>query len=427
MPSWSFKPPPLAATSRSAFRFHMAFALLDAVFAGIMGNAPLMAVKAMGATDVQLQLPLAMASAGLFASVFSGAWMASRRKKPFVVVPGMLGAVSALLMSGMNSAQWFLALSGVASIFDFAMRPAVPSIVRIIYPPNCRAQVSGTLRQYASIVFLAATLLSASALSAAGESVRAVIRVELILAGLASVAAFACFHCLPDRGDGDANEAEPEISAEEDIRHPTLTPLFDRRFRRHLFCFFVFGFSNLFHSGVVPAFFARDMGLGYVQATLLLHIIPNVTAFLAGGRLTAWFDRASVWRSYSFITLMWGLDPVLLAAAPSFWPAVIAARIARGPATLGSMVLTFFTGVHSFARPGRNTSRYMAALFLVNGFARLFAPAGAAIMLAYWSRRSILLVGGMGVLASSALFLWNEWRERRSQPIVGALAGATAK
>jgi hypothetical protein len=428
MTAWSFAPPPLPATARRAFRFHVAFALLDAVFAGIMGNAPLMAVKAMSATDVQLQLPLAMASIGLFASVFSGAWMASRRKKPFVVVPGMLGAVAAFLMAGMNSAHWFLAISGVASIFDFAMRPAVPSMVRIIYPANCRSQVSGTLRQYASIVFLAATLLSASALSAAGESVRTVIQIELILAGLASVAAFACFHCLPDRGDGDADEAEPETSAEETLRYPALTPLFDRRFRRHLFCFFVFGFSNLFHSGIVPAFLARDLNLGYVQATLLLHIIPNVTAFLAGGRLAAWFDRVSVWRSYSFITLMWGLDPVLLAAAPSFWPTVIAARIARGPATLGSMVLTFFTGVHAFARPGRNTSRYMAALFLVNGFARLFAPACAAIMLAYWSRRSILLVGGMGVLASSALFLWNEWREKRdSEPVLPALAEAAAK
>src|ERR1017187_4219230 len=90
-----FTPPPLPPTSRRAFRFHMAFILLDAVFAGIMGNAPLMAIKAMGATDVQLQVPLAMASIGLFAAVFSGAAMATRRKKPYVLVPGFAGAISA--------------------------------------------------------------------------------------------------------------------------------------------------------------------------------------------------------------------------------------------------------------------------------------------------------------------------------------------
>jgi MFS family permease len=393
----------------------MAFTLLDAVFAGILGNAPLMAVKAMSATDVQLELPLAMASIGLFGAVFSGAAMAGRRKKPFVVVPGVAGATAAFLMAWMNSAQWFLAISGVISICDFAMRPAVPSIVRIIYPEHVRAHVSGTLRQYASVAFLAATLLSAFSLAAAGGGVRSLIRIQLALAGLASLAAYACFQQLPDHGDGSQDEAAPEASPEENRKYPSLTPFYDPRYRRYLVCFFVFGFFNLFHSGIVPAFLARDLGLGYVPATVLLHIIPNVTAFLCGGRLTAWFDRTSVWRSYSLVTLMWGLDPVLLAAAPSFWPAVIAARVIRGPATLGSMVLAFFTGVHDFARPGRNTSRYMAALFLVNGAARLLAPTCAAILLAYWSRRMILLTGGMGVLAASALFLWNDrWDGKRA-------------
>jgi MFS family permease len=193
-----------------------------------------------------------------------------------------------------------------------------------------------------------------------------------------------------------------------------LTPLLDRPFRRYLCIFFVFGFANLFHSGILPAFFAKDMGLGYVQATLLLHIIPNLTAFLFGGRLTSWFDRTSVWRSYAFVTLMWGIDPVMLAVAPHFWPTVIAARIARGPATVGSMVICFFTGVHSFARPGGDTSRYMAALFLVNGFARLLAPLAAIFLLAYLSRREILFYGGVGVLVASAMFLWTDHRPPRS-------------
>src|SRR5215467_7930047 len=74
-----FTPPPLPSASRRAFRFHMAFTLLDAVFSGITSNTALMAVKAMGATDPQLQLPIAMASIGLFGSVFSGVAMATRR------------------------------------------------------------------------------------------------------------------------------------------------------------------------------------------------------------------------------------------------------------------------------------------------------------------------------------------------------------
>ena len=169
--------------------------------------------------------------------------------------------------------------------------------------------------------------------------------------------------------------------------------------------FFVFAFGNLFQQGVVPAFFARDVGLGYVQATLLIHVIPSIAAFLSGGYLTAGFERVSVWRSYSLVTLLWGLDPCILAAS-SAWPPLILARILRGPATLGSMVIAFFTGVHSFARPGGATSRYMAAHFLVTGVARLTAPAAAAFALAYCSRRSIMLFGGLAILIASAMFWW---------------------
>src|SRR5690348_2890676 len=81
--SAGFTPPRLPPVSRKAFQFQMACALLYAFFEGIMANAPLMAVKAMNATDVQLQLPLAMAAVGLFGSVLLGTVMATRRKKPF--------------------------------------------------------------------------------------------------------------------------------------------------------------------------------------------------------------------------------------------------------------------------------------------------------------------------------------------------------
>src|SRR5690242_5177995 len=73
-----FTPPRLPAISRRAFRYQMAYTLLYAVFEGVMANAPLMAVKAMNATDVQLQVPLAMTSIGLFGSVLLGAVMATR-------------------------------------------------------------------------------------------------------------------------------------------------------------------------------------------------------------------------------------------------------------------------------------------------------------------------------------------------------------
>ena len=408
-----FTPPHLPPTSRRAFRFQMAFSLLYAFFEGIMANAALMAVKAMNATDVQLEVPIAMTAVGLFSSVLLGTVMARRRKKPFVVIPGFAAAVACMAMAWITSAGWFLVFAGVISIFDFAMRPAVPSIMRLVYPEHHRSHLSGTMRQWSSIVFLGATLLSSALLSAASTSARVfiTIRVEIALASLACATAFCCFWQLPDHGDGSETEASPRTKLDGGFRQANLVPFLDRRFRRYLAVFFLFAFGNLFYQGVVPAFFARDMNLGYVQATLLIHIIPNLTAFLSGGYLTAWFERTSIWRSYAVVTFLWGLDPFILAIASAFLPAVIAARMARGPATLGSMVISFFTGVHSFAQPGGATTRYMSALFLVTGIARLTAPATAAFALSYLSRQSIIFYGSLAILASSALFLWNGRKE----------------
>ena len=120
----------------------MAFALLEATALGIINNVPLMAVKAMDATDRQLQIPVIMTSLGLFSTVFTGVAMSTRSKKPFVLVPGIASAIAALMMAWTDTALWFLFVAGLVSIFDFAMRPAIPSILRIIYPDNCHSHVA---------------------------------------------------------------------------------------------------------------------------------------------------------------------------------------------------------------------------------------------------------------------------------------------
>jgi hypothetical protein len=372
-----------------------------------------MAVKAMQATDPQLQIPLALTSLGLFVSVFTGSAMSTRRKKPFVLLPGLLGAASMLLMAWTHSALWFLLVAGVISVFDFAIRPAMPSILRTVYPANCRSHIAGTLRQYSSIVFLLSTLLFASLLNLSGDHIRVMIRLQLTLAGLIGIAAFACFRQLPDHGDGSAEEANLGPGKEPLWRlgWSSLTPLRDPAFRRYVLIFFFFSSGNLFYSGIVPAFFARDLRLDYVQATLFIHVLPGVTGFLGGGRLTAWFDRIPIWKAYGLVALLWGLDPLLLSmtALTSAWPLltwtlIAVARTVRGPAAVGSMVLAFYTGVHAFARPGRDTSCYVSTQFLANGVARLAAPLATAFSSGYLSHPAILFIGASVVLTGSWLF-----------------------
>jgi hypothetical protein len=385
----------------------MEYTLLDAVFAGIMANTPVMAIKAMGATDAQLQLPVAMASIGIFASVFTGVTMASRRKKPFVTVPGMAMGISALIMAWMHSAGWFLALSGMISIFDFAVRPAIPSIVRSIYPEHCRSHVSGTLRQYAAVVFLISSLTFALLLTSSGTEVWPMIRFQLSAAGVLSILSFLCFNQLPRHGDGSLAESvnAPGIAGDYWRDWPMLAPFRDARFCRYLAAFFVFATSTLFYTGIIAPVFSRDLGYGYAGTTMLIHIVPAIGAFAGGGRLTAWFDRTSVWKSFALVTLLWAIDPLILAFFPAALPLVVVARLLRGPATVGSLVLAYYTGVHAFALPGRDTTCYMSAMFLIDGLARLLGPVGAALLSGRLSHSGILMIGGTGVLAASAMFL----------------------
>jgi hypothetical protein len=74
------------------------------------------------------------------------------------------------------------------------------------------------------------------------------------------------------------------------------------------------------------------------------------------------------------------------------------------------MVLAHLTGVLWFARPGPETSRYMAAQYFVNGVARFAAPVTAALLAGALSRRGILLCGGAAVLVASLLFFLTDRR-----------------
>jgi hypothetical protein len=310
------------------------------------------------------------------------------------------------LMAWMRTPLWFLIAAGGVSIFDFALRPAIPSVLRIVYPGYCQSHVAGTLRQYASLVFPASVLIFAALLTASGSHIRGMITVQLMFASVNTAVGLTCLGRLPDHGDGNHSEAMPESGpADANWLRASLAPLRDSAFHRFLGAFFVYTFGNLLFMGIVVPFFVRDLGYGYVEATLGIYVVPAITGFLAGGRLTAWFDRTTVFRAYAFVALLWGLDPILLSLFPSHWPILVLARTLRGPATVGSMVLAAYTGVQPFAKPGADTSRYTAALYLVNGLSRLIAPLITAQLSTHISHRTILFTGGFCVLSSSLLYL----------------------
>jgi hypothetical protein len=88
------------------------------------------------------------------------------------------------------------------------------------------------------------------------------------------------------------------------------------------------------------------------------------------------------------------------------------ARAIRGPSTVGSTVLAYYTGVRSFAEAGPDTLCYMAVFVLVNGMARFIFPSVAAVAAGHISHRMMLLTGGMVLLAAAACS-WRQMRDGR--------------
>ncbi len=353
----------LAAMPPSAvrtFRFHLAFAVLEAAAAGILANVPMMALKGLHARDWHLTVPLTIASLGMFAGFYAGVAMSSRRKMPFVVAPGVLYALCSLGMAASGHPLGFLVLAGLGGCFDFVIRPAIAAIMRLNYPVTHRGAVAGRIRRWAALVFLTCNLGSARLLDRFAGAERPWIAALTALAALLGLGAFACFGRIRVRETLTPAEAKPPPNLRELARSLRIVQ-HDRRFRGYLVGFFLFAFSGLMYVATIPLFLTRELHCGYTSVALLVDVIPSLISFLVMPRLGAWFDRENPWLTWAWVRLGWGLDPLMLVVTTMVWPILAlplatVGRLARGSVMGGSWVLSWQIGINHFA-PREETHR----------------------------------------------------------------------
>lgn len=378
------------------FKRHLWYSVLDAVSAGILSNAPVMAIKGLGAADWYLTLPLVLSSLGMFIGLFSGIMMAERLKKPFVLIPGICYIACSLCMGLVDSAFWFLALYGIGSIFEVMTRPAMAAIIRANYDVDCRGFAIGRIRRWSSLVFLVAGMGSAYLLDCA-ENDRNMIPILVIIAGVFSIISYFVF--------GRMSINDPIDNVKCGVGGLLATVRRDHKFQHYLVGCLIFGFSGMLYVAVIPAFLSREFGYSYTTIALFVHIIPSICSFLSIVELGRWFDRVSLWKAWAAIRIGWGLDPLLLALAPLVpYPvfAILMARFSRGVVMGGSWILWWQIGINSIAVSSGDTSRYMGVLIFMNGIIRLIAPPLGALIIYHGSYEMLFIIGGLGVLVSAA-------------------------
>jgi hypothetical protein len=402
--------PGLPGAAAGLYRHHLRFAVLDAAATGILANVPLMAVKGLGATDREVFAPLLLSSAGMLLSVWTAGWMAGRSKKPFVLVPGLIYALTSFATAAAPDALSVLVLYGVGALFEVITRPALTAVIRLGYPVTHRGVAMGEMRKWCSVVFLTANLLSSVWLDRAGPGLGWVMTAQLVGAGCLSLAAYACFRKVH----------VPEPAAVEPAGGPSHALRIlrtDGRFRRYLAGCFLFGFSGLLYVSLLPNLLVEDLHFGYVESALLIHIVPGLAAFLLTGYLGRWLDRSNPLFAWALVRAGWGLDGVGLAAMPALAALVpggafllcALCRTLRGAVMGGSWVLWWQLGTNYFCAPGPDTPRYMGLLTALNGVMRLAAALAGLLLLGSMSRSTVFLIGGTGVLLSAG-HAWAQWR-----------------
>ena len=428
---WGFlRGPDLPREARRTYRFHLAYAVLDAAAGGILLNAPQMALRLMDAPNWQLPLREMYSGVGMLAALYLGSWMAPRRKMPFVFIPGMLCGLTMMAMAlAVGEAFWFMTFLGISAMFEITVRQAVTAIVRLNYPVVQRGAATGEIRKWSSLSVLVVAFLSACALHWAGDSTVQVAQAQIVCAAVLSLASFLCFRRIRVQEDPDKlrHDLQPEVL--KNFRDAVGMVVRDGRYRRYLLACFVDGFCGALYLPLIWALLSKTLEFNFVWSTVLMHSLPALVAFAATGLLGHWFDRTNPWIAWAWIRFMYGLDALLLAATPLFMPdsppatlplAVIMlpvlGRILRGSMQGGQFVMWWQIGVTHFAPPGEDTSRYMGMMGFLTGAIRLGASAVAIVLTALAvTPETLLVIGGLGVILAGLYSLWQAVRERKER------------
>jgi hypothetical protein len=413
----------LPDNARRTFRFHLAYAMLDGAVGGIVLMAPIMAIKALHCPSWQLQIREVYGGIGMLVTLYLGGLMATHRKMPFVVVPGVLAALNTLAMAfTMGNSFWFLTFYGIGAMFEITTRPAITAILRLNYPVEQRGHATAVVRTWSSLSFMVTILLSATLLHLAKEHVLPVARAQIAASAFLGLAAYLCFRQIAVQEEPLQRGSGFRLHVLKNIRDVLGVVAHDARYRRYLLsCFADFFFSLLY----LPLIWKllSNLEYGYIGCAAMVHALPAAIAFLTTGFLGPWLDRTNPWISWAWMRFLSAGDAMLLAITPwavGFAPGLvfvlpITGRILRGSVQGGWWVLCWQLGITHFAPPGADTSRYMGIMVFLSGATRILGS--LASMLLLWAFQARLepcfYIGAAGILLSGIYSLSQAAREKR--------------
>jgi MFS family permease len=301
-------------------------------------------------------------------------------------VAGVLLATTPLMLALTSVVFWVVTLSNVA---------AYTALMRGIYPGSERGHVMGKVRVGASVAGIAAAAIAGTIID--------VVPAQWVFAGAAllSLPGALAFFKIEHNSTGGFGTRRPALDIARDVWR-------DRRYRRLMLSFLVFGWGNLMNFAVFPILLVDhfDAPTTFIGILSAVQSASTIVAFVVVGRL---IDRGSSLRQTFIGTLLVILVPIGYLLAPVSWALLPVALVAGVAQASGE--LTYHTNVVHLAPPER-IAEYAAAQSLLLGIRGTLAPFAAAALLGVVSPQAVLLVG-LAFMVAGAAIMAGAVRERQ--------------
>src|SRR5438132_1418658 len=373
---------------RRNFRIDLSSAVLSGLYISVLVTFMPVVVRRLGGSASDVALVIAAPFIGhLLAPVF--AYLLAGI--PVVrVVAGTTTLARVVLIVGVLVAATPLMLAVTTVVFfviTVANVAAYTALMQGIYPDRERAQAMANVRVGASIAGIAS-----AALAGAFIDIIPAAYVFAAATALALPGAVAFFWVRYQDPPVPARRRSAAVIA-RDVWS-------DRRYRRLLFAFTVFGFGNLMNAAIYPIMLVDhfDAPNTWVGALYAVQCATMILAYLIWGRV---IDRGSSLRLSLLNTVLVVLVPVGYLVAPSVW-ALLPVAVVSGITVAGGEI-TFYTNVVQLA-PRERVAEYAAAQSLLLGLRGTAAPFIASGLLASVEPKAVLVTGMFFMVAGCSLF-----------------------
>ncbi len=382
------------ARVRANFRIDVFSAVCAGIFASVLVAFMPVVVRRMGGTATDVAIVVSAPFVGHFLSPFFTYLLAhlppvrvvagTSTLARLVFIAGMLVATTPLMLALSTVSFWILTISNIA---------AYTALMRGIYPDSERAHVMGKVRVGSAVAGIIATATAGTLID--------VVPAHWVFVGAAlfSLPGSVLYFRIRHDSHGGFGTRRPAAEIARDVWS-------DRRYRRLMLSFLVFGWGNLMNFAVFPImlvdrFDASNLFVGIMAAT---QAATTIVAYVVIGRL---IDRGSSLRQTFIATLLVVLVPLGYLVSPVAWTLLPVAVIAG--VTQASGDLTYYTNVVHMA-PSEKLAEYAAAQSFLLGIRGTLAPFAASALLAIVEPRAVLVVG-MTFMVAGAIIMSGVVRE----------------